>query len=438
MRDGALHGRPASGRSSLGIGLDGILRLARVGFFGTWGVADLPRQALTQLNRPLDQPGVGLFTSAWGAETPRTKGAVDVVISGFPTTTPNADLTGQIVEVREGGGTSIPAGGAVLQAIGAGKRDLATDAQPGLPIVVRLILKPWWEQVADAIGGGPAIVRDGAMALPTTETFTSSQLLPRHPRTAVGQLADGRIVLVAVDGRQSWSAGVNLRDLARELLRLGVVTGMAFDAGGSTTVAFDGGVLNTPSDGPERAVSTALMMLYYGVYAPAPATAVVSPNGDGVGESQRLAYKLVRPSTVNARLVGPSGKVIWKDRGAREPGAYPVEPAVDTLPEGAYHWIVAATDADGQESKAERRFWVNETLGFLDLSRKTLKLKARKTVKLAVSFEVTRRARLLVTVEDRFGRSIATLLERVEKTPGEVVASWSGRNGSGKLVPGGR
>ena len=133
-------------------------------------------------------------------------------------------------------------------------------------------------------------------------------------------------MLVAVDGRQSFSAGVTLRDLARKLVSLGVVTGMAFDAGGSTTIAFDGRVLNSPSDGAERAVSTALMLAYYGVYVPEPANDVVSPNGDGVAEGQRLAYRLVRAAKVTARLIGPGGKVAWRDDREREPGTVAYEP----------------------------------------------------------------------------------------------------------------
>ena len=52
MRDGVLHGRPTSARSSLGIGIDGLLRIARIGFFGTWAIGEAKRQALDQLNRP--------------------------------------------------------------------------------------------------------------------------------------------------------------------------------------------------------------------------------------------------------------------------------------------------------------------------------------------------------------------------------------------------
>ncbi len=131
------------------------------------------------------------------------------------------------------------------------------------------------------------------------EAFTTQQIAPRHPRTAVGQLADGRILLVAVDGRQAgYSVGMTTFELAQAMARLGAVRAMALDGGGSTTIAFDGTVLNRPSDGRERPISTALMLFYSGVYAPPPAVSVLSPNGDGIAEEQTLAFKVVRPSTV--------------------------------------------------------------------------------------------------------------------------------------------
>ncbi len=437
MRDGVLHGRPNANRSSLGIGADGILRLARVGFAGSFAVGDGGREPLRQLNRPLDGTASGLFTPAWGAATPRTKGAVDVVVSGFPASVPNADLGGQIVEVRRGGGTPIPDDGVVLQAIGAAGRGLAAVAEPGLPLTARLGVSPWWDGVADAIGGGPALVRDGRIVLPTTESFTSDQLLPRHPRTAVGQLADGRIVLVAVDGRQSFSAGVNLRDLARKLVSLGAVTAMAFDAGGSTTIAFDGRVLNSPSDGAERAVSTALMLAYYGVYAPAPANDVVSPNGDGIAEAQRLAYRLVRAASVTARLIGPGGKVVWRDEGDREPGTVAFEPDPGLLKQGTWRWVVTAVDVAGQQSRAERSFTVDRTLGFLELSKQKLVVKKRGA-RLRISFRLAARARVTVAVESGAGRVVRTLLAGVRRAPGALELVWNGRDGAGERVSSGR
>jgi hypothetical protein len=430
MRNGVLHGRPFSGRSSLGIGLDGLLRVARVGFFGTWGVAEAPRERLNELNRPLAGAQAGLFTPSWGEATPRRRGAVDVVVTDLPREGVNVDLQGQVAQVRRGGGTPIPAGGAVLQATGSKAAGLQALAVPGSPFVARFTLDPWWEQVADAIGGGPTLVRGGRIALPTTEDFGSSHLLARHPRTAVGQLANGRVLLVAVDGRSSRSAGMTIRDLALELKRLNAVTAMSLDGGGSTTLAFDGDLLNVPSDGSERAVSTALMLQYYGAYAPAPKTRVVSPNGDGTADGQRLAYKLVRRSTVDVRLVGPGGGVLWRDRGERQPGTYPLEPDLTGRAEGRWRWVVNATDEQGNRSEAQRTFTINSTLGFLELSAE----RVRRGRGVGVSFRVAHGARIRVTVEGPGGSPARTILAG-PREPGELELSWNGRTAAGKPVP---
>ena len=110
-------------------------------------------------------------------------------------------------------------------------------------------------------------------------------------------------------------------ELAQAMVRLGAVTASALDAGGSTTMAFDGKLLNRPSDrGGERPVAETLAVLYSGVYAPTPALPVVSPNGDGIAEQQQLSYKVVRTSNVTASLVGPGGVTAFTDTGTRDPG----------------------------------------------------------------------------------------------------------------------
>ena len=185
---------------------------------------------------------------------------------------------------------------------------------------VRLVLQPDWAGVMDAVGGGPALVRDGKAVFNAGEAFVPSQLALPEPRTAVGQLADGRIILVVVDGRRrGYSSGMTNFELALTLVRLGAVTGAALDGGGSSTMAFDGQLLNRPS-GAERPVSEALLMVYSGVHAPLPSVSVVSPNGDDVAETQELAYKVVRPSTVNASLVAPDGSTrpVFAGQAARE------------------------------------------------------------------------------------------------------------------------
>ena len=105
---------------------------------------------------------------------------------------------------------------------------------------------------------------------------SAAVLAPRLARTAVGQRRDGSIVLVAADGGQiGYSVGLTNYELAQELVRLGCVTASGLEPGNSTTMAFDGQLLNRPSDpGGERAISEGLLVSYSGVYAPAPSEPV--------------------------------------------------------------------------------------------------------------------------------------------------------------------
>ena len=189
---------------------------------------------------------------------------------------------------------------------------------------MRIPLPNDWASVTDAVSAGPTLVRDGKPIFNAGEALTPVQLHGRDPRTAIGQKADGSIVMVAVDGRRTgWSIGITNWDLAQTLVRDGCVTGFALDSGGSTTIAFDGKVLNRPSDSyGERPVGEALVIAYTGVYVP-PVGATLSPNADGVADVEALTYKLVRPSTVSVKLIAPDGSARELDVGPKAQGRYP-------------------------------------------------------------------------------------------------------------------
>src|SRR5205814_912740 len=79
-------------------------------------------------------------------------------------------------------------------------------------------------------------------------------------------------------GRRGSSVGLTNYGLAQQLVRLGCLTGSGLEPGDSTTMAFDGRLLNRPSDrSGERAISEGLFLSYAGVYAPEPAQPVLSP-----------------------------------------------------------------------------------------------------------------------------------------------------------------
>lgn len=443
LRSGVLDHPPLAERSSIGITSDGTLKVERVRMFGTWRGTGQRRPM--DLNQTPGANGVALFTPAWGPATPAVPGTVEAVIFPFPPSVPNADIAGPVIQVTQNGNTPIPPGGAVLVARGTAAQRLVEEAPVGTNVTVRLLLSPDWigASVVDAIGGGPVLVRDGKPVFRHFETFTTVQLA-RNPRTAVGQLADGRILLVVVDGRQpGYSVGMTNFELAQTMVRLGAVTASALDAGGSSTVAFDGAVLNRPSDrGGERAVSECLCLLYGGVYAPPPAETVLSPNGDGVAETQDLAYKVTRPSTVTVTLVGPDKVARPIEAGPKEPGVYRFSWSALTAdggaePDGAWRLNVTAVDDQGQTTVADRLFAVNRTLAGLRLSPSLVRVRPTGG-RLTASFSLTRPARVTVTVRTRTGAILATLGTRTLPA-GDHSVVWNGRLGrrlahSGRFV----
>jgi hypothetical protein len=437
MQSGVLKAPPHPLRSSLGITDDGSLIVDRIKMLGQWeGLG--PRRALNGLNQRPGPAAASLFTPAWGPSTPAARGSVEAVLQPFPPTAPNTELLGAVKAIKLGGGTPIPPDGAVLVARGNAATRLAAESAVGEQMSVRLIFRPEWGGVVDAIGGGPVIVRDGQPVYRALEDFTPSQIFPRNPRTGVGQLADGRLVLVAVDGRQpGYSVGVTNFQLGQILAGLGVVRGTALDSGGSTTMAFDGKLLNRPSDpGGERPIGDSLTLFYYGVHAPQPAQQVLSPNGDGIGEVQSLSYKVVRRSTVTASIVGPDRIPRQTETGVREPGLYRLtwsgrNPAGAPEPEGRWRWVVNAVDDTGQHSVAERSFWLNTTLGRLRTPT-VFRVRARRSA-LPVRFSLVRPARVRVTIETAAGRRVRTVSSRI-MLPGAKTVRWDGRYGNRALA----
>lgn len=434
MRGGILDAPPNNQRSSVGIGADGALHVDRIQYSGFWKGTGQRRPL--RLNVPPAPGTVTLYTQTWGPATPPNPGDAEAVLAPFPPTRPNTDLPGAVIQLASGGNVPIPPGGAVLVGTKAQAGVLAAEAPVGTTVTARLTLTPTWDGITDAIGGGPVIVRDGRPVFRANEGFTPDQLSPRNPRTAVGQLADGRIILLAVDGRRfGYSVGMTNFELAMTMVRLGAVTASALDAGGSTTMAFEGKLLNRPSDpGGERPVSDALMLLYYGVYAAPPAETVLTPNGDGADDTQTLSYKLVRASTVTATLVAPDRSVRTLESAGKQPGTYTLQwPGTDE-PEGSWRFSVTATDDEGRTTTADRIFALNRTLGFVRASGGRI---ASRGTAMSGSFSLAHPAKVTATVVTSAGATVRTLLADRSLDAGAWHVSWNGRSSTGKRAFGG-
>jgi large repetitive protein len=143
---------------------------------------------------------------------------------------------------------------------------------PGDTVQVQGTAVPSLDTIANAIGGGPLLVKDGAWYADPNGPNTG-EFLTHMPATAAGVTSDGTLMLFEIDGRQpELSIGVLQPQLASLMIAFGVVTGMQFDGGGSSTMVArlpgdsSAVVQNSPSDGVERRVGDALL-----VYSDAPA-----------------------------------------------------------------------------------------------------------------------------------------------------------------------
>jgi flagellar hook assembly protein FlgD len=352
---------------------------------------------------------------------------------------PNRIVTGVVTQSAAQGGVSIPPGGAVLVARGAQLPHLMNEAPVGSPVEIRLTLTPDWSGMSGAIGGGPLLVSGGKPVFRAKEAFGDPVLNTRSARSAVAQLADGRILLVTVEGGSlAYSAGMTNYELAVALTHLGAVTAMGLGSGAPAAMAFDGTLLTRPSSAAEQPVSDALLLSYTGVYAAPPASAVLSPNGDGVDDMQTFTYRLVRASTVTATLVGPDHSVRTLVQEGEQPGAHTLQwdghtPAGATAAEGSWKLSVTAVDDRGVSSVAERQFALNDTLGSLQAAPASAQLAPKARGVVAATFGLAHPARVTVTVETRSGIVIATVLDQ-QLDPGPQKVLWNGRTWTGALA----
>ena len=414
IRGGELDTAPAVARTSLGIAPDGTLSVARVTFDGTWRGTDQRRQL--DLNAPPVKGHTTLYTPAWGPVTPAEAGVAVDVLDQLGPLTPNKVNTAVVTQVADHGSVPIPPNGAVLVSRGNQAPHLTAEAPLGTTVELRPTLTPNWSVMRSAIGGGPQLVAAGKPVFRARESFGDPVLNRRAPRSAIGQTADGRILLVTVEGGTSaYSAGMTNFELAVAMAHLGAQVAYGLGTGASSAMAFDGDLLTRPSTG-EQPISDALILSYTGVYAAPPSTDVVSPNGDGVDDTQTFTVKVVHPSQLTATVTGPNKVPVTLAQAAEQPGTYtfPWDPTGQA--EG--DWTFAVSDGT---TTATRGFSVNNTLGSVAVNGTD------------VSFELAHAADVAVTVQNGNGVTVATVLAK-KLEPGAQHATWAGTPRSGYRV----
>lgn len=215
-------------------------------------VHEHPDLAITNLNSPFVKPGgVGIYTPRWGrtagyrvTDGQRKHVRAVVVRDGrvrASRTTLKADkrIKGTLLIGRGDGAKA-------LRKMTVGSRATVGYSLPGRPRM--------------ALTGDRFLVKDGVISVVDDRVM--------HPRTAVGIDHDtGEVLLLCVDGRQSFSRGYTMVEMAEMMQDLGADEALNLDGGGSTTMVArksDGstGVVNSPSDGFQRSVANALEVTY--------------------------------------------------------------------------------------------------------------------------------------------------------------------------------
>lgn len=119
--------------------------------------------------------------------------------------------------------------------------------------------------VWNTLSFGPALLENGEIqsGIESVEVDTNvgnHSIQGDQPRTAIGVIDDNHLVFVVVDGRSSgYSKGVDMTELATIMQGLGCQTAYNIDGGGSSTMYFNGALVNNPlGKGEERGTSDIL------------------------------------------------------------------------------------------------------------------------------------------------------------------------------------
>ncbi len=113
------------------------------------------------------------------------------------------------------------------------------------------------EGAVTVLSFGPALVENGKVSVSQNDEV--GKAMASNPRTAIAITEDNHYLFIVSDGRTDESEGLSLYELATFAASLGAKTVYNLDGGGSSTMYFNGNVVNNPTtngwDISERGVS---------------------------------------------------------------------------------------------------------------------------------------------------------------------------------------
>lgn len=415
-----LMSEPEPSRSALVIGADGRLSAGRFTLAGAWQTIapdGTPIGAVRRfpgLNRPAERSSEMLmYTPDYGRATPAGASRNEAVVrldAGVPGIAAVGSVTGTVVGHDDGGGTDVPQNGVVITGVGSQRAAVAGDLPLGQRVRVDTSVGGF-PAGAQAVGGGPLLVDEGAAVASPSEGFSLSQVAQPTSRTAVGQLKDGGYIMVTAEGGAQGASGITAGDQAAIMARFGARLAVAMDAGGSAQMVVDDWPVVAWSS-PRRVV-TAVAVTYAGVRI-APVTARLTPNGDRVDDATSARVTAPGPGVLSVALVprrGGDAVPLARTDVAGGPTRVTVDPGAKRVPDGPYRVAAEFTPAGGgAATTASRAVVVDRTLAAL--TARPFRLKARRATprpSVAIGFRLFRRARVTLRIENAAGRPVRVL-----------------------------
>ncbi len=246
--DGSVAGTTYYRRSAMGIMPDGSAVFGQISYDGSVTIngRTVP---VAGVDAERGENNLTLYNKYYGGTTNTNEFGQEYVVRN-----------GRVTEINLAN-SAIPRDGVVVSVHGTAK-DAFAGVKVGDKAVIHEELGEPWNKAVQIFGAGPTLVENGAVHVTAAEEeFPSDIASGRAPRTAIAVLKNGNYLLAVVDGRQDSSIGCTLTEFAELLVKFGAVQAINFDGGGSSEMVIGGQVMNSPSDGSERKVGAALLVV---------------------------------------------------------------------------------------------------------------------------------------------------------------------------------
>ena len=246
--DGTLVGTTYFTRSSLGLRRDGSAFIAPAYYAATVTIGKASH-VVSGVNIERGDDNLIIYNKNYGDTTGTNRYGREFIV-----------VNGKVAKIQQAN-SEIPENGYVISVHGEARNDFAR-VRVGDKVTLTEDYGEAFNDVSkvpDVLGAGPTLVKNGAVNVTADdEDFPADIAKGRAPRTGVAIMANRHMMLAVVDGRQKSSIGATLTEFAELLVARGARDAINFDGGGSSEMVVGGEIINSPSDGSERPVGSAL------------------------------------------------------------------------------------------------------------------------------------------------------------------------------------